>query len=155
MISVLIETRNDEAELAHTLASLVPGAVEGVVREVIVCDRGSTDGTASVAEQAGCIFLPDASTESGVRAARGDWIMVLEPGARMASGWVEPVRDHISVSPLAAAFSRSSQTALPIWARLFRRRRKFAEGLLVPKPEFASAGRRPLRLRAEIHAAGN
>ena len=53
MISVLIETRNDEAELAHTLASLVPGAVEGVVREVIVCDRGSTDGTASVAEQAG------------------------------------------------------------------------------------------------------
>ena len=43
MLSVLIETRNDEEGLARTLASLIAAAVEGVVREVIVCDLGSTD----------------------------------------------------------------------------------------------------------------
>ncbi|TIR96069.1 MAG: glycosyl transferase family 2, partial [Mesorhizobium sp.] len=36
MLSVLIETRNDEEGLARTLASLIGGAVEGVVRDVIV-----------------------------------------------------------------------------------------------------------------------
>ena len=57
MLSVLIETRNDEEGLARTLASLVGGAVEGVVREVIVCDLGSTDQTHDVAEHAGCAYL--------------------------------------------------------------------------------------------------
>ena len=38
MLSVLIETRDEEERLARTLASLVGAAVEGVVREVIVCD---------------------------------------------------------------------------------------------------------------------
>ena len=57
MISVLIETKDGEEGLARTLATLVGGAVEGVVREVIVCDKGSTDHTHSVAEHAGCVFL--------------------------------------------------------------------------------------------------
>ena len=51
MLSVLIETRNDEDGLAQTLASLIGGAIEGVVREVIVCDNGSTDQTGKVADQ--------------------------------------------------------------------------------------------------------
>ncbi|MHB2265449.1 glycosyltransferase [Aliihoeflea sp. PC F10.4] len=153
MISVLIETRNSEAELARTLASLVAGAVEGVVREVIVCDRGSTDGTATVAEHAGCVFLADAAVTGGVKVARGDWLLVLQPGARMASGWIEPVREHVSVSPLPASFSRSPQTARSLWSRLFARPPAFSEGLLVPKPAFGSKRQRPLRLRAEIHAA--
>ncbi|TIU37731.1 MAG: glycosyl transferase family 2, partial [Mesorhizobium sp.] len=57
MLSVLIETRNDEEGLARTLASLVGGAVEGVVRDVIVCDQGSTDQTHRVAEHAGCHYV--------------------------------------------------------------------------------------------------
>src|SRR5690606_8591932 len=57
MLSVLIETHNHEDALARTLACLVSGAVEGVVREVIVCDAGSSDRTAIVAEHAGCHFI--------------------------------------------------------------------------------------------------
>ena len=40
MLSVIIETKNDEEALARTLGSLVSAVVQGVVREVIVCDRG-------------------------------------------------------------------------------------------------------------------
>ena len=43
MISVVIGTRDSEVLLASTLAALVPGAVAGLVREVIVADSGSTD----------------------------------------------------------------------------------------------------------------
>ena len=53
MLSVVIETLNDEDPLARTLSSLVGPAVEGAVREVIVCDRGSTDGTVERLQRAG------------------------------------------------------------------------------------------------------
>ena len=46
MISVVIPTLNAEATLAATLAALVPAAVDGLVREVIVVDGGSSDRTA-------------------------------------------------------------------------------------------------------------
>ena len=45
MLTVVIETLNDEEALAATLAALVPAAVEGLVCEVIVHDRGSSDAT--------------------------------------------------------------------------------------------------------------
>ena len=41
MISVVIATHELERALVHTLAALVPGALAGVVREVIVADAGS------------------------------------------------------------------------------------------------------------------
>ena len=63
MLSVVIPTQNSEEGLARTLASLVPAAAEGVVREVVVVDAGSTDGTRVVADAAGCTLIE----------ARGSW----------------------------------------------------------------------------------
>ena len=45
MLSVVIATENAEQRLVPTLAALVPGAMAGVVREVIVADAGSSDAT--------------------------------------------------------------------------------------------------------------
>jgi outer membrane immunogenic protein len=53
MISVVIPTSNAEATLAATLTALVPAAVEGLVREVIVVAGGSTDKTAAIVEDTG------------------------------------------------------------------------------------------------------
>jgi glycosyltransferase involved in cell wall biosynthesis len=150
MISVLIETKNDEDGLAKTLASLVSGAVEGLVREVIVCDLGSSDGTEAVAEHAGCVFLPGVRSEDAVARARSDWVLMLEPGARLVPGWVEAAREHVAVAKGAATFSRSRQTELPFWSKWLKRRERHAEGLLMRK-NVPPKGR-PLRLRAEIHA---
>ena len=69
MLSVLIETRNDEEALARTLGSLIGGAVEGVVREVVVCDAGSTDQTHYVAEHAGCHYVASGGIAAGIRQA--------------------------------------------------------------------------------------
>ena len=79
MITAIIETENEEVSLAHALAALVPAATEGLLRDVIVVDRGSHDGTRLVADAAGCTII-DAAEESDARRAavdraRGDWLL--------------------------------------------------------------------------------
>jgi len=138
MLSVLIETRNDEDLLARTLASLVPGAVEGLVREVILCDRGSTDHTWKVADHAGCIWLAETDIAAGIGRAKGDWLLFMEPGARLSPGWTEPVLRHISEASGPARFTRTRASEERLVARIFAARRPLAEGLVISKPQAAA-----------------
>ncbi len=161
MLSVLIETRNDEEGLARTLASLVGGVVEGVVREVIVCDLGSTDQTAKVAEHAGCRHL-SGGVAAGAAAAKSDWLLVLEPGARLVEGWADVVADHVAHSGKPARFSPARGARAPWYRRLFSRRRAVANGLIIARKEAAASQRisggaealaasvRPVSLPADI-----
>lgn len=133
MLTVLIETRNDEEGLARTLASLVGGAVEGVVREVIVCDLGSTDGTHYVAEHAGCTYLVTGGVKAGIEQARSDWLLLLEPGARLAEGWTEDVMRHTARLTMGARFSRAKASARPFWERITSRPRALEQGLVITR----------------------
>lgn len=133
MLSVLIETHNDEEALAQTLAPLVTGAVEGIVRDVIVRDLGSTDHTRTVAEHAGCHVEKNSSVAACVSAARGDWVLVLEPGARLLEGWVDDLVRHIGHADQPARFSRSRKERTPFLARVFGPSRALAQGLLISK----------------------
>src|ERR1041384_524752 len=86
MLSIIIPTHDSERPLLHTLAALVPGATAGLVREVIVADGGSTDGTAQVADIAGCVLFSSgeplgARLKAAADGARGKWLMFLRPGA--------------------------------------------------------------------------
>jgi len=97
MISVVIGTRDSEVLLASTLAALVPGAVAGLVREVIVADGGSTDGTATVADVAGCRFFTSAEPlgarlSAAAAMARAGWLLFLRPGSVPGSRWIDEVQ---------------------------------------------------------------
>lgn len=140
MISVLIETRNSEEELARTLSSLIGGAVEGLVREVIVCDVGSTDQTHKVADHAGCGFV-SGNASVGVRKAKSDWLLLLEPGARLVDGWMEPVGKHIAKATIAARLTRSRAHRLPFLSRVMPGNRGLAQGLLIRKSQAVSLSR--------------
>ena len=165
MLSVLIETRNDEESLARTLGSLVPAAVEGVVREVIVCDHGSSDQTDRVAEHAGCHFLGNAGIAAGIREAKGDWLLLIEPGAKLGEGWTSAVMEHVATSSAAARFSQTAGSRRSLVSRLFRRDRPLASALVITKRQAAALsskaadsaaiarGVSPLRLEAEISVA--
>lgn len=133
MLSVLIETHNHEEALARTLASLIGAVVEGVVRDVIVCDLGSTDQTRYVAEQAGCHFLASGGIAAGIAAAKCDWLLMLEPGARMIDGWTEQAMAHINSSTIAARFTKSRSDRLPFLARVFMANGPLVHGLLITK----------------------
>jgi hypothetical protein len=133
MLTVVIETRNDEENLARTLASLVGGSVEGIVREVLVYDRGSTDQTALVADHAGCGLIGEGELQAGLKRAKGDWLLLIEPGARLSDGWTEAVLHHMSATTVPARFSRSRIGRPRLLARLFSPRRPFTDGLLASK----------------------
>jgi glycosyltransferase involved in cell wall biosynthesis len=166
MLSVLIETRNDEEGLARTLASLVGGAVEGVVRDVVVCDTGSTDQTQRVAEHAGCQYVETGGIAAAIRQAKGDWLLMLEPGARLVDGWIDEVVAHVAKSTLPARFSRTAGSRLPLLSRAFARPTALAEGLVIGKARAAALaksagtaealarGLATKRLEAEIWVAG-
>lgn len=138
MLSVLIETRNSEDDLPRTLASLVNGAVEGVVRDVIVCDLGSTDHTHKVADVAGCVWLPSGGIAAGVRQAKGEWLLFLEPGAVMTDGWMEAAARHCAKATIAARFTRSRRSRTPFFGRILGGNRALSEGLLIRKSQAMS-----------------
>ncbi len=92
MITVIIETRNEEDRLARALAALVPAATEGFVRDVVVVDHGSSDGTLIVADAAGCTIVMVRSDDRGylleaVGAARGEWLLFLSASVPVRDGW--------------------------------------------------------------------
>jgi rSAM/selenodomain-associated transferase 2 len=115
MISVVIPTLNADGTLTGTLAALVPAAVDGLVRQVIVVDGGSRDRTAEIVDSAGAELVqcdggrgPQLAT--GARRARFGWLLflhadtALEPGwEREATAFMERV-DLGRRSPAAAAF---------------------------------------------------
>jgi glycosyltransferase involved in cell wall biosynthesis len=83
MLSVVIITHNEEANIARTLASVQPLAADGR-GEIIVVDSGSTDRTVEIAKSFGAkIFIEDwkgfaAQKNSAIDKATGDWILSLD-----------------------------------------------------------------------------
>lgn len=137
MISVLIESHNQERALAETLAALVPGAVEGLVSEVIVFDHGSEDGTRRLVDAAGARLGDPADFASTLGSARGQWLLLLEPGARPQPGWIEHVSQHIGRGLEAARFRQARTYRSSILKRFRQRRSPLAYGLLLRKSEAA------------------
>lgn len=126
MISVVVATLNSETDLPHTLAPLVAAAVDGLVREVVTADGGSTDLTLAIADDAGARIVKGALSE-GVAAAKSEWLLILEPGMRLAEGWERLVSTHMAKQPNRAGTFRLG------WLR--------KGGLLVRRELYGKAGR--------------
>lgn len=100
MISVVIPTLNAESGLAACMSALVPATVEGLVREVIIVDGGSTDRTLRIADQAGARIVKSAPGRgrqllTGSKAARFDWILFLHADTVLDAGWEREVSAFI------------------------------------------------------------
>jgi len=100
MISVLIPTLNAERLLVPTLSALVAGAAEGLLRDVVLVDGGSTDGTEKIADAAGCEFQRGSADEgerlkAAATAVRGGWLLILEPGCVLDEGWTREVANFV------------------------------------------------------------
>lgn len=115
MISVIIPTLNAELGLPRTLAALVPAAVDGLVKEVIVVDAGSSDRTAEIVDQAGAKLVPRSGGRGyqlavGARSARFAWLLFLHADTALEPGWEREAAvfmasvDTCRRPPAAAAF---------------------------------------------------
>jgi glycosyltransferase involved in cell wall biosynthesis len=156
MISVVIETKDCEHALARTLAALVPAAAQGVVREVLVADAGSGDGTRVVADAAGCTIV-EGGRARALALAKADWVLLLTPGVRLETDWfheaarfMEHVRRQNGRSHKAASFRRAVDDyglrarLAEAWAALSARLRP--SGAILARREELLAGSR-LRVR--------
>jgi len=162
MITAIIETRDNEVQLAHALAALVPAATEGVVRQVIVIDHGSADGTRVVADAAGCIVIDAAGTEAdpvrrAVELARTDWLLLMPPSLRLLPAWQGDALAFIDTA-LVGGRARGRSAAIRAgtvagglrgWLRAPLSRR---QGWLVAKSAYLAA-KPPLRSSAFSFAA--
>jgi glycosyltransferase involved in cell wall biosynthesis len=159
MLSTIIATFNCERALVRTLAALVPAAATGVVREVIVADRGSTDETLAVADVAGCtIAASEGSLAQGLRtaamAARSPWLMFLQPGTVLEPAWADEAAQFVQQVELsgfadhAASFRTGarlgSTTMMAEAMSLFRAaligRVDPAQGLVIGKTHYERLG---------------
>ena len=152
MISVVIPTLNAGRQLPRCFDSLIPAAVRGVVREVIVADSGSTDDTLSIADAAGAHIIEarakcrSARLKAGAAAARSEWLLFLHPETALEAGWESEAESFIALAmperPRAAVFC----FALEDFGGEARRAETFAalrghllglaeggQGLLIPK----------------------
>lgn len=143
MISVVIATHNDGRTLGQTLASLVPAAVDALVREVILADAGSTDETLAIAEDAGARVVraegtAEARLAEAAKAARADWLLILEASVPAPHGWEGAAGAHIERHKGRAAYWGRSGLAPFVTP---------AKALLVPRALFDREAAAPGWLR--------
>lgn len=90
IISVVIITHNEEANIGRTLAS-VQSLVSDGKGEIIVVDSGSTDRTVEIAKSTGAkVFVEEwkgyaAQKNSAIEKASGDWILSLDADEEVES----------------------------------------------------------------------
>lgn len=144
MLSVLIAAREEPVLIASTLASLVPGAVEGLIGDVVLVDEGMGPEAHRVADHAGCRVRQD-PLPACIAAAKGDWILFLEAGARPAPGWVDEVSSFLADAAEGRARSRAARFRVArqdrplLWAGLTFRRSPMAGGLIARKADAVAA----------------
>jgi glycosyltransferase involved in cell wall biosynthesis len=151
MISIIIATHNHGAVLAETLDALVPAAIDGLVREVIIADGGSTDATFAIADGYGAdVITTSGGMAPGLNAAREaarcQWVLVLPADVRLQPGFERTIASCIARGDGVAAIlpiietSRFAQAASYL-RRLWRPRSVTErDGLLIGRNAFARLG---------------
>lgn len=128
-ISVIIPTLNAATDLPACLAALMEGIEAGLIRELIVCDGGSTDNTGATAQAWGAEVLHGAASRGGqlrrgCAAAQGDWLLVVHADTVLSAGWTQAAGAHLAMTDKAGwgrlAFDQGGVAAglVTRWANL-------------------------------------
>jgi len=109
MLSVVLITYNEEANLQRTLESVIP-LVQGGRGEVIVVDSGSTDRTLEIAQSFGAkVFVEPwkgfaVQKNSAMDKASGDWVLQLDADESLESELASEVEAALEASPSVNGF---------------------------------------------------
>ena len=99
--------------IARTLASLVPAAINGLVRDVVLCAAQSA-AIAQLVDHAGCGLatnVPDA-----IAFSRQDWLLLISAGFAPTAGFIDEAGDFL-LQGMGIAVLRQLPDGL--WTRLF------------------------------------
>ncbi len=104
ILSVVIITHNEEANIGRTLTSVQSLVADGQ-GEIIIVDSGSTDRTVEIAEAHGAKVFVEAwkgyaaQKNSAIENAAGDWILSLDADEEVEPALAEEINDIFSANP--------------------------------------------------------
>ena len=108
ILSVVIITSNEEANIGRTRASVQPLVGEGQ-GEIIVVDSGSTDRTVEIAKSYGAKVVVEewkgyaAQKNSAIEKAAGDWILSLDADEELEPDLIDELAGHKDVNSVNRA----------------------------------------------------
>ena len=155
-LAVVIPALNEGRRLPLLLADLAQ-APPGLIRELVVADGGSGDGTPLLARLAGARVLhglPGRGQQlrRGIGATTAPWLLLLHADARLCHDWPVVVQRALQQPPAAWAFELAIDAPglnlrlLELAVRLRSRWRQLPygdQGLLVPRSLLEQAGGMP------------
>lgn len=97
MVSVIIDARGQAAGLPALLSQLTAGAVDGLVRQVLIVAADGQAGIDDLCEDMGAEAHP--TIEAASAAARAEQLMILPADLRLRDGWIRSVGDHLIRGP--------------------------------------------------------
>lgn len=153
-LSIVIPTLNASDGLPGALQSLFPGLQDGVIRDLVISDGGSTDATQRIAEEAGAKWIAGArgrgaQLAAGVSEAEGDWLLLLHADSELAPEWVDAARTLMKTRERAGYFRLRFRASgvmprlVAAWANLRSRLLGLPygdQGLLIHRQTLAAIG---------------
>jgi hypothetical protein len=108
MITVVVPVQRHSPPLVSLLSDLVPAAVDGLVKAVVLAGDGG-EALRSLSDDSGAVLVSVSGDRgrqlaAGCAVARGDWILTLDPDAVLAEGWRGPIERHLTAGGGAAAW---------------------------------------------------
>lgn len=160
MISVIVATLNAAETLGAMLEGLIPAAVQGLVREVIIADGGSSDATLRIADGAGADTVTAGPSRSsrviaGAQRAKMPWLLFLNADGLLEAGWEREAEQFIGkvdsgrMVPSAAVyrycvdddgFAPRAVETLTNWGGSLLCIGYGEQGLLIPRALYANLG---------------
>lgn len=124
MISVIVDARRGAEALPVLLAQLTTGAVDGLVRQVLLVAEPGQAGIDLLCEETGA----DAhlSLEAAAAVARASWLIAAPAEFRLRDGWIKAIEGHLAGGGKAAivqGLDRGSVFRRPTTAVLVERGR--------------------------------
>ncbi len=109
MLSVIVDARSGSRKLPALLAQLTAGAVDGLVREVLILAPPG-EAMAAICEDTGAERFDDLA--AACRRARSERLMVLPEELRLRDGWIGSINDHLAAGGEAALVEGLSKGGL-------------------------------------------
>ena len=124
MLSVIIDARGEAEGLPALLSQLTAGAVDGLVRQVLIVAADGQPGIGDLCEDMGAEAHP--TIEAAGKAARADQLLILPADFRLRDGWIRSLGGHLTRGAEPAVVAGLSEGGLfsrrPFGVLLERRR---------------------------------
>jgi len=95
MLSVIVDACRAEQELPALIMALTPGAMDGVVRDVVIVAPASTPMIEAICEETGAEAVHGGFGAAAAK-ARHERVLVLPADLRLKRGWIAAMNDHLA-----------------------------------------------------------